>query len=213
MNTTEQVYGYIQRHLEAIQNPVIFEFGICDGHHTKMLLSFCKSAPCYFGFEPDPRNVERVKASGIDRRINFYSDAIGRVTGRVPFHLSTTEPGGGVGQSSLSEFTPVLTQTWPWLKHMSTIEVKSWRLDDFCREHQIGTIDFLWMDVQGAERLVFEGASVMLPNVKLLWTEYDNGTFYRDSSTLQDILAWFPGWSLLANLGGDVLLKNSAQLP
>jgi len=175
-----------------------------------MLLSFCTSAPCFHGFEPDPRNVAKINAVGLPNRINFHPDAIGHVTGRIPFHLSTCEPNGAVGQSSISDFTPVLTQSWPWLKHMSDIEIQCWRLDDFCAQNQIDHIDFIWMDVQGAERLVFDGGPLMLPKTRLVWTEYDSGTLYKDSSTLADVLARFPGWEVICDVGGDVLLKNPA---
>ena len=66
------------------------------------------------------------------------------------------------------------------------------------------------MDVQGAERLVFDGGPLMLPKTKMVWTEYDGGTLYKDSSNINDILARFPGWEVLADCGGDVLLKNPA---
>lgn len=201
-------YSRIRDHIAATRQPVIFELGMCDGYHTNMLLSWCQSAPCFHGFEPDPRNVTKIVAVGLPKRMNFHPDAVGHVTGKIAFHLSTCEPNGCVGQSSISEFTPVLTQSWPWLKHQSDIEVQCWRLDDFCAQNGIDHIDFLWMDVQGAERLVFDGAPAMLPKTRLIWTEYDSGTLYKDSSSIDDILARFPGWEIVADVGGDVLLKN-----
>lgn len=206
----EQAYAAIQAHIAATKNPVIFELGMCDGYHTNMLLSWCTSQPRFFGFEPDPRNVTKIMSSGLPRRMSFYPDAVGHVTGKIPFHLSTPEPNGAVGASSLSEFTPVLTELWGWLKCQGDVEVQCWRLDDFCAKNNIDHIDFLWMDVQGGERLVFDGGPVMLPKTKLIWTEYDGGTLYKDSSTIKDVLARFPGWEVVCDCGGDVLLKNPA---
>lgn len=206
----EQAYAAIQTHIAATKNPVIFELGMCDGYHTNMLLSWCTSQPRFFGFEPDPRNVTKIMSSGLPRRMSFYPDAIGHVTGKIPFHLSTPEPNGAVGASSLSEFTPVLTELWSWLKCQGDVEVQCWRLDDFCAKNNIDHIDFLWMDVQGGERLVFDGGPVMLPKTKLIWTEYDGGTLYKDSSTIKDVLTRFPGWEVVCDCGGDVLLRNPA---
>ncbi len=214
-------YNYIRDHLASLKCPVIFELGMCDACHTKMLLSWCDT-PAYYGFEPDPRNIKLITgdsattsrsvmiASAIGKPcpVNFYPDAVGRVTGRVPFYLSTAQPDGKIGSSSLSEFTPILTKTWPWLKCDGTVEVQCWRLDDFCLFNKIGHIDFIWMDVQGAERFVFDGAEHILKKTSLIWTEYDGGTLYKDSSTRDDILARFPGWTVVADCGGDVLLKN-----
>lgn len=209
-NSLEEAYTHIQTHLFHTPNPVIFELGMCDGYHTGMLLSWCKGTPRFYGFEPDPRNVIKIVGSGLPKRMHFFPDAVGHVTGKIPFHLSTCEPNGCVGQSSISDFTPVLTASWPWLKHMSDIEVQCWRLDDFCAAQAVDHIDFLWMDVQGAERLVFDGAPNMLQKTRLVWTEYDSGSLYKDSSSINDILARFPGWTVLADVGGDVLLKNPA---
>lgn len=198
----------MRKHIENITNPVIFELGMCDGYHTGMLLAWCGSPPVYHGFEPDPRNVARINQTDLPRRMSFHPDAIGHVTGKTTFYMATPEPNGAIGCSSISEFTPVLTASWAWLKCQGTVDIMCWRLDDFCAANNIDHIDFLWMDVQGAERLVFDGAPGMLKKTKLLWTEYDSGTLYRDSSTLEDILARFPGWEVIADIGGDVLLKN-----
>jgi len=204
-----KAFSLIAEHLQRIQHPVVFELGMCDAYHTQMLLNWCVGQSSYHGFEPDPRNVARILSTGVQQWINFNAGAVGNVTGMVPFHLSTPEPNGAVGASSLSEFTPVLTQNWSWLRCQETIQVQSWRLDDYCREKKIDRIDFLWMDVQGAERLVFDGGQEMLAKTKLLWTEYDGGTLYKDSSTINDVLARFPGWEVLVDAGGDVLLKNT----
>lgn len=211
IHTLDHAYTQIMLHLAGTPSPVVFELGMCDGFHTNMLLSWCHGSNCrYFGFEPDPRNVVKILSSGLNTRMRFLPDAVGHVTGKIPFHLSTCEPNGCVGQSSISDFTPVLTASWPWLKHMSDIEVQCWRLDDFCEAQAVDHIDFLWMDVQGAERLVFDGAPGMLPKTRLVWTEYDSGSLYKDSSSIKDILDRFPGWTVLADVGGDVLLKNPA---
>lgn len=210
-HTLEHAYNHIMTHLMRTPNPVVFELGMCDGFHTNMLLSWCTGARRFYGFEPDPRNVVKIRMAGLPERMNFYPDAVGHVTGQIPFHLSTCEPNGCVGQSSISDFTPVLTESWPWLKHMSDITVQCWRLDDFCRGVGVDHIDFLWMDVQGAERLVFDGAPEMLKKTRMIWTEYDGGTLYKDSSTIDDVLARFPGWQVLADCGGDVLLLNTAM--
>ena len=211
-DTLEKAYALMEQYLRSICHPVVFELGVCDGYHTNMLLGWCDE-PTYFGFEPDPRNVQKLRRNGIARRILFQEAAVGHVTGPVDFHLATPDPSGhGFGASSISAFTPVLTQEWPWLKEQENIRVPCFRLDDFCRLGGLDHIDFLWMDVQGAERLVFEGGQNMIPRTGLIWTEYDGGTLYADSSTLPDILKWFPGWDVLADCGGDVLLWNPAYI-
>ena len=212
-DTVEFAYDLIRKYISSLQNPVIFELGMCNGDSTEMLLSWCNSQPIYHGFEPDPRNVARISTSNLPQRIIFNSSAVGHVTGSIPFYMATPEPGNDIaGSSSISEFTHVLTDCWPWLKCQETVDVWCWRLDDYCKVHKISHIDFIWMDVQGSERFVFDGAPIMLSKTKMVWTEYDGGTLYKDSSTIKDVLARFPGWSVEADCGGDVLLKNPLQI-
>ena len=210
MREEYKAYLWLRDMLQKMRPRVIFEIGMCDGHHTEMLLTFCHPVrPFYFGFEADPRNVARIVANGRSRMIDFFPCAVGNVTGETSFNLATPEPGGAIGSSSLSEFLPVLTEWHPWLKCQESVRVQSWRLDDFCEEHAVGSIDFIWMDVQGAERLVHEGAQSILQRTKYIWTEHDPG--YKDSVTLDQLLATLPGdWKVLSEHGPDVLLVNTA---
>lgn len=50
-----------------------------------------------------------------------------------------------------------------------------------------------------------------MAQVVVVWTEYDDGTFCRDSSSIDAILARFPGWDVLADVGSDVLLRNPSR--
>lgn len=206
----EVPYDTMHEILSKITNPVIFELGMCDGYHTDLLLSLCTSKPVYYGFEPDPRNLWRIKMRELDTKINFFPDAVGHNTGPTPFHLATPDHNNMVGSSSLSEFMPVLTKSFPWLHCEGTTTVNCWRLDDFCKQHNVGHIDFIWMDVQGGERLVFAGAPDMLKRTRYIWTEYDGGDFYKDSSTVEDIQKLLPDFDLLMTHDGNALLKNTS---
>ena len=50
----------------------------------------------------------------------------------------------------------------------NTIQVESAKLDDWCLEHGISKIDFLWADVQGAEGDLIEGARETLRKTKYI---------------------------------------------
>jgi hypothetical protein len=52
-------------------------------------------------------------------------------------------------------------------------------VDDFCRERGIGRVDFIHMDVQGAERLVLLGAAGMLPGIAGVWMEVSTREIYK----------------------------------
>jgi hypothetical protein len=86
--------------------------------------------------------------------------------------------------------------------------VPTLRLDDWCGENNIDRIDFIWMDVQGAEGDVIAGASRILKKTRFLYTEYSNNELYEGQLSLKQLLARLPLFDVLATYPGDVLLKN-----
>ena len=198
--------------LSTTEDPVIFELGACDAKYTQRLFFCCKGNPTYYAFEPDPRNVplceERMPPS-----IKFFPAAVGNVTGEVEFHLASPQPNGEIGSSSLSPFKD-LSKAFTWCQEVGTVKVPCYRLDDFCREHRVNHIDLIFMDIQGAERLMIEGAAEMLKRTRFLWTEFEGvdtaGTLYEHSSSLRQLEALLPDWVTVENYGGDALLKNKA---
>ena len=60
-------------------------------------------------------------------------------------------------------------------------------LDALTRQHNFGPVDFLKVDVQGAEHLVFAGATETLKTVKMVWCEVSFRPLYVGSSLFGDI--------------------------
>jgi hypothetical protein len=60
-------------------------------------------------------------------------------------------------------------------------------MDEFLESKKIDKIDFLWMDVQGSERSVFEGFGKYLNDVSIIATEIGLQSIY-EGSTLKDEL-------------------------
>jgi hypothetical protein len=81
------------------------------------------------------------------------------------------------------------------------------KLDDF-EPLKNTRIDFMWVDVQGAEDLVFSCAQETLKNTHYVYTEYCNQQLYEDQLNLQGVLNLFPGYRVIHDYGGDVLLEN-----
>ena len=101
----------------------------------------------------------------------------------------------------------------PWCKFEREVKVKSVRLDTFCEGKNIKNIDFIWMDVQGAEDLVFEGACKILKSTHHIYTEYSNKELYESQPTLKRILDRLKDFVVLESFvdgdRGDVLLRNT----
>jgi hypothetical protein len=89
--------------------------------------------------------------------------------------------------------------------------VESVTLDTHCAQHNINKIDFIWMDVQGAERDVFDGAKSILQKTRYIYTEFANSNDYDGQFNLEQLHNQLgANWEILENYGGDVLFKNNA---
>jgi hypothetical protein len=70
------------------------------------------------------------------------------------------------------------------------------------------TIDFIWVDVQGAEDLVFSGATGVLSRTRYVYTEYATGLYEGQLNRDQLLRMFGTRWSIVHDFGGDILLKN-----
>ena len=198
--------------LRNIEKPIIFELGVYDAFYTNKLIMCCEhGTPDYYAFEPDPRNISALLPR-LPRSVKFFPAAVGNITGKVPFHLSSPTPEGATASSSISPFKDHI-KVFDWCHEEGVIDVDCWRLDDFCAQHGVDYITLIYMDVQGAERLVIEGARRILTKTQHIFTEFEGvdkpGTLYEHSSSLKEILQLMPGWKPVEILAGDALLTNT----
>lgn len=172
-------------------------------------------------FEPDPRNLNMLKKRGVDNIAEIHPYAISNVNGTQTFYLS----GGDVGtvnqsvdqilkdndwscSSSLKKPTGHL-QEHTWVTFNKSVVVNCIRLDDFENLKNVN-IDFMWVDVQGAEDLVFSGARETLNRTKYIYTEYCHKQLYDSQLNMKEIMDLVgPNWELVYDFGGDILIKNN----
>jgi FkbM family methyltransferase len=191
-------------------NPTILEIGCNDGSDTLAFLRVMPQAKIYC-FEPDPRAIARFKNNlGLDLdKVRLVEIALSDRTGKVDFHSSTGGylPEGWDFSGSIRRPKNHL-ERYPWVKFEKTITVSTCRLDDWCAENDIKQVDFIWMDVQGAEADVIAGASNILRETRFLYTEYSNNELYEGQLPLKDLLSLLPSFEVVARYPGDVLLRN-----
>jgi FkbM family methyltransferase len=200
-------------------NPVVFEFGTCDGQHTNIMCSILKRMGKnfnYHAFEADYRILPQFKYNNTQHlnEIKFNNKAIGNIDGKVEFHLSGGEEKreGHFKQSfygSSSIRTPKKTlEYWPDMT-FEDAEVECIKFDTYYNSVNTGIIDFIWADLQGAEGDLIDGGQIALSNTRYLYTEYSNDELYEGEIGLQEILDKLPGtWTIVEDYGSDVLLKN-----
>lgn len=201
-------------------HPILFEIGCAEGLDTEdFVRTFVDLDFKLYCFEPYEQNAIEFKNVIKDTRVKFYQVAIGNVDGEVDFNISL---GKNIYSSSLREPGEAMFKTWanlfPNRYSFGKTTVKSVRLDTFVEDNHIKLIDFIWMDVQGAEDLVIEGGRKTFDKkVRYLYTEYSNQEIYVGEPSLKKILKMLPNYSVIENFpnktgdkkGGDVLLKNN----
>jgi len=196
-------------------NPTIIEIGCHDGTHTQWFLEIFDS-PQIFCFEPDPRAAIRFKQKiGNIPEVNFYQHAISNQNGTTTFYMSSGQeseimPEGWDCSGSIRKPKNHL-KVHPWCKFEKNIVIETKTLDTWCREQGIDRIDFIWMDVQGAEIDVIRGARNALKKTRYLYTEYSNKELYEGQLSLKQVLKELVEFDVVVRYPDDILLKNKNE--
>ena len=199
----------------ATSHPVILEIGCNDGGHTQWFLRIFDN-PRIYCFEPDPRAVQRFKRRiGHRENVHLFELALSDSTGEIEFFQSSgtrpSKPGGQPDdwdKSGSVRKPKDHLRVHPWVKFSEVITVPTMTLDDWCTSQGIEQIDFIWMDVQGAEMDVFRGAARTLERTHLLYTEYSNREMYKGQASLKVLLKHLSRFEVLVRFPEDVLLKH-----
>lgn len=203
------------RRLLGKDDPVILDVGANDGGDSRAFLESFPRARVY-AFEPDPRAIRRFRAATPDPRATLFEIAIGDHDGTAEFHVSDAElspvwglmmPEGWDQSGSLHRPKDV-TKVHPWIKFERTIEVKLQRLDTWASENHIGQIDFMWVDIQGAEKDLIVGAPETLKRTRFFFTEYSDKQLYEGEPSLEQIASLLPDFKLIKRWQGDALFRN-----
>ena len=198
-------------------NPTILEIGSNDGGHT---LWFDKifDSPTIHCFEPDLRAIERFKKRvGQRSNIHLYEIALSDHNGEITFYQSSGSrnekdsekmPNGWDLSGSIRKPKGHI-ELIPWVTFNQGITVKTKTLDTWCKEQGIDVIDFIWMDVQGAELDVFRGGKNALSKTRFVYTEYSNRELYDGQATLKQLLSHLRNFEVVTRYPADILLRNN----
>jgi FkbM family methyltransferase len=194
-SAAEQEFRRLFRSSEAL---IIFDIGACEGEDTVRYSRIYPRARIT-AFEPLPANQALVRAN-LERyavpNAEIVPLALSDRTGSATFHVSSGRPpelfageNWNYGNKSSSLLSPA--QAAPmlgWIEFKETITVSTETLDNYCAARGIAHIDFIQMDVQGAEQLVLQGAKAMLPHVTAIWLEVSGQELYRGQALDKDMV-------------------------
>lgn len=175
----------------------ILDIGGCEGEDSVKYARLFPQASI-FVFEPLPKNQQLI-LNNIQqyhqKNIEMIPAALSDVPGAQEFYVSSGQPNHeskdqdwDFGNKSSSLLQPDKHMSMvPWLKFNEVISVPVITLYDFLQDRNIDAIDFIHMDVQGAELKVLSGAKDRLTNVKAIWLEVADITLYNGQPIRTDI--------------------------
>ncbi len=193
---------FLKRSLQDART--IIDVGANYGGLTVLMCDYAKNANAY-AFEPHPQTfatlVQNVDSNGLAGRVQCIQSAVGASIGSVAF--------SDTGDPATNRIV---------FDHDETIQVALTTIDAFVRERRLPSIDFLKIDVEGAELDVLRGADASFENgaIRCGMIEICPGNLERFGKAVIDLKAFFDahGYDLRwYGPGGRAVVPVSADLP
>jgi len=185
-----------RRFIQGFLKPgmTVLDIGAHHGFYTMLAAKMVGRTGRVMGFEPSPRERERLlvhlRLNRLLDRVSIFLVALGRETAESTLYVVA---GRDTGCNSLRP--PAVTEP------TQTIQVPVTSLDTFLAQQNVARVDFIKMDVEGAELGVLEGAEDLLgrcPRPVILAELADSRTlpWGYSASAIYDLLAakdyrWF----------------------
>lgn len=175
---------------------VIFDIGACEGEESIRYSRLFPKSEIYT-FEPLPANIQLIENNFLKYGVtnaSLQNKAVSSKDGVGHLYVSSGEPENievsdwdfGNKSSSLLQPSRHLEEN-SFIKFKDRIKVETITLKSFCDKQIIKAIDFIHMDVQGAEMMVLQGAGNLIPCIKAIWLEVSTIDFYKDQPLADDI--------------------------
>ena len=200
-------------------DPVILDIGSNDGQSSVVFLSQMPKATI-IAFEPDPRAIARFKlrqqGQFLNHKIILYEGALSDQDGYIEFNQSSGKnsnlqwyDSGWDLSGSIKTPLKHLTEH-PTILFDTKIKVQTTTLDAYIKNNNLNfdIIDLAWIDVQGAEKNVLDGAKNVLNKIRYIHLEYSDKEMYSGQMDLNTTLAYLNDFELIQIYNGDILLKN-----
>jgi FkbM family methyltransferase len=162
-------------------SPLIVDVGANEGYTVRSFLKYFKN-PTIYAFEPLPECLEKLnKAYAQIPQVKIMPYALGADEREIVFNMHAQK-----GSSSVLEVSETGRQYHPNIdQNMQKINVQQRRLDQ-CLPPDT-TIDLMKLDVQGYEMEVLKGASELLKNTRIIFSEIEFVPIYENQPLFSDI--------------------------
>lgn len=167
-------------------NPVIVEAGCADGTDTLIFAQRYPKAKI-IALEPLPELFEIASAQTSDySNVQVYKLALSNESDQIKTLF--TGPKDKNHQSSSLLVPSEHDKYYPETKFEREVQVETISLKDLLMSNDIDSVDLLWLDLQGYELLVLEGAKMdALKEIRYIHTEVSRIPLYKDAPTFNEI--------------------------
>jgi FkbM family methyltransferase len=162
----------------------IVEVGAADGRDTERYALSSPQAQV-IAFEPLPESFKVLQQRlATCSSIQAFNVAVADSVGNEKFYV-----GKWADTSSLLKASSTNTNYDSYTSPTQAIDVNVVTLDSFCKENDIGQIDLLKMDAQGAELRILQGAVSLLKSssIRIIYCEVNFLEIYTGSPLFEDI--------------------------
>lgn len=174
---------YIKQFLP--DDPVIVEAGAHIGRDTLKMSRLWPQSTIH-AFEPVPELFDKLQAAVADKpNIHCYQLALSNQSGTAKLYVSDAQH---AAISSLLKPAAIAKEKPEILFTPQTVDTIT--LDDWAKQFAIDHVDFLWLDMQGAELQALKAAPNVLKNVKALLIEVCLTERYKDNPLYEQVKSW-----------------------
>jgi FkbM family methyltransferase len=186
-------YNAIAKFLPA--DPVIVEAGAHDGTTTVEMASFWPKSTIH-AFEPVSSAAAEVrrKVAVFGERVQCHQLALGDADSFMDMHVSGDGSAGACQSSSLLAPTNAQMREFPAIPFGTKERVRVRSLDSWAEERGLGSVDFMWLDMQGYELVALAGAKRVLARVSAIHMEVSNVQLYEGASLYPAVRRAMAAW-------------------
>lgn len=178
MWTDDKSMSYFVGIQENLKPTLSIEVGAYDADYSKLMIK--NNIPIY-AFEASTPVYDRFKDSLAN--INYINAAIADYDGEVQFNFIVGEEPSSIGHNGI--------KTGRW-KVANTTTVQCYSLDSYFQDIKDQNIA-LWIDCEGANKEVLEGAKNLLEQVSSIYIEVEHTQLWKDIWTRADVISYLNG--------------------
>jgi FkbM family methyltransferase len=158
--------SFVLMRLAKLNPSIIFDVGANVGHWAEMATAYCKNAKIY-SFEPVPETYQKlintIEHVGIDNTIainsGLYKDTI---SGKINVYTG-------------DEHSSIYEAKEPGVTATKTIDIALIKGDEFIKSNNLDFVDFVKLDVEGAEYDALLGLESTLSEHKIRMVQFEYG--------------------------------------